>query len=97
MRRSRNPNSEYQFQLQVCDAARKLGWHPVYHFETRGSVPGWPDLTLIRERIIYVELKAKGGKLSDYQEDMLMRLKNAGGECYVFRPQDMDEVIEVLK
>lgn len=97
MRRSRNPNSEYQFQLQVCDAAQKLGWFPVYHFETRGSVPGWPDLTLIKERIVYAELKDKYGKLSFYQEDMLTRLREAGAEVYVWRPQDWDAALEVLQ
>ncbi len=89
---------EYDFQVQLCADARKLGWFPVYHFETRGSVPGWPDLTLMRTgRIIFAELKVKGGKLSPHQQDMLQRLRDTGSEVFVWEPDDMDEIAEVLR
>ena len=88
---------EYKFQVQVCQAARQLGWMPYYHFETRGSVPGWPDLTLVRERIVFAELKTGSVGVTLHQEDCIQRLREAGGEVYVWRESDWDELLGILE
>jgi hypothetical protein len=66
--------SERDWQRQVTDAAELFGWTWVHFrpartehgWRTPVSGPlgkGWPDLTLIRERVVYVELKAQGPAL----------------------------------
>jgi VRR-NUC domain len=57
---------------------------------------GQPDLILIRERVVWVELKAAGGRLRPAQKRVLEALRQAGQEVYVFRPDDFEQVKEVL-
>ena len=58
---------------------------------------GWPDFTLVRERVIYVEAKAGEGRVEDKQRAWLHRLLDAGQEVYVFRPEYLDEIAQVLR
>ena len=58
---------------------------------------GWPDFTLVRERVIYVEAKAGGGRVEAKQADWLQRLLAAGQEVYVFRPEYLAEIAAVLR
>jgi VRR-NUC domain len=57
---------------------------------------GQPDLILIRERVVWVELKAAGGRLRPAQKRVLEALRQAGQEVYVWWPQHLDEAREVL-
>lgn len=55
--------TEKEWQAQVVELAQTLGWKKAYHvYDSRRSHSGWPDLVLVRERILYVELKREGGK-----------------------------------
>lgn len=58
--------------------------------------PGFPDLVLVRERVVVAELKARRGKVSDQQQAWLEAFGRAGVEVYVWRPADLDEVQAVL-
>jgi hypothetical protein len=52
-----------------------LVFHPRYSL---GSEPGWPDLTLIRRRdrrLVFAELKAEKGRLSERQDEVLELLR----------------------
>ena len=52
-----------------------LVFHPRYSL---GSEPGWPDLTLIRQRdrrLIFAELKGEKGRLSERQLEVLELLR----------------------
>lgn len=78
--------------------ARQLGWWPYHTLRSKGSQPGYPDWTLLRERHVYLELKteARESKLSDAQRDVARRLVKAGCELYVARPTDLDDLTLVL-
>lgn len=84
--------SESQLQKAVIDLARTLGWK-VAHFRPALTARGWrtpveadgagyPDLTLAhpkQRRLIFAELKARGGRLSLEQVEWLDTLTDT--EC----------------
>ena len=68
------------------------------YYKTDG-LPGMPDLILIGRRgqgIIWAELKTMKGKLSDEQRSRLLQLNNNGQEVYVWRPADMQTIVDRL-
>jgi len=105
--------SEKDWQRQVTDLMDWHGWtwkhdrrvrvqrpNGSFYFETATDGPGgpgFPDITAWRERVIYVELKRQGGRLSDEQVNAHRTLENAGAEVYVWRPGDFDIVFNVLQ
>lgn len=58
--------------------------------------PGWVDLVLMRDRTLFVELKADGRYPEPHQRAMHDQARRAGCEVYVWRPRDLDEVVAVL-
>ena len=79
--------------------ATLLGWETHWTFLSKGSRAGYPDRTCCRERILFVELKREASTatpLTDAQRGWLDRLARAGGECYLWRPSDLDEIAEIL-
>lgn len=91
------PMTERDWQHQVIDLAKLFGWRVYHPFLSKWSERGFPDLTLVRERLIFVELKREDGRLSPHQEEWLDALKAAGVECYVWRPSDFGEAQETLR
>lgn len=89
--------TEREWQSQVVKAARLLGWTTYHTHDSRRSEPGWPDLALVRDRLVMAELKTDTGRLSAAQERWLDLLTGAGIEAYVWRPRDIDQVLAVLK
>lgn len=99
--------TERDWQRQVTDAADLYGWSWA-HFRPARTDRGWrtpvsgplgagfPDLVLVRERVIYVELKAEGARLSPAQREIHDRLRDAGAELHVWRPSDLPLALEVL-
>jgi hypothetical protein len=108
---------ESDFLKQVIDLAHICGWK-VAHFRPAQTERGWrtavqgdtgfPDLVLVRDRVIFAELKSEKGKLSDTQKVWIECLINASAtnrgsptllspEVYVWRPSDFDDIVEVLK
>ena len=84
-----------------------LIYHPRYSL---GSEPGWPDLTLIRRRdrrLIFAELKAEKGRVSERQVEVLdlLRVLETDPETtpaigvFVWRPSDLasGHIAEVLR
>ncbi|MEN6521910.1 MAG: VRR-NUC domain-containing protein [Armatimonadota bacterium] len=102
------PIKEDPFQQQVIDLAHYLGWI-VAHFKPalsqsgRWMTPvqadgkGFPDLVIVRERVIYAELKSDKKKPTDDQQKWINALRLSGEEVYVWRPRDWDEIREVLR
>ena len=80
------PITERALQDAVVDLARYLGWKTFHVYDSRRSEAGWPDLALVRERLILIELKSAKGKLSAAQCEWLLALEDAGVETYIFRP-----------
>ncbi|MCR4340923.1 MAG: VRR-NUC domain-containing protein [Gemmatimonadaceae bacterium] len=103
--------TERELQTAVIDLARLLGWK-VAHFRPALTAKGWrtpveadgagyPDLTLAhpkQRRLLFVELKAKGGRLSEPQVDWLDTLTDTECcECYCWLPVDWtDGTVELL-
>jgi len=76
-----------------------LGWRPelCYHtLRSKGSQSGFPDRVLVRDRIIFAELKRDKGKPTEAQKEWLDALAGAGAEVYLWRPQDLDEIATIL-
>jgi hypothetical protein len=100
--------TEAEFQQQVCDLATLLGWS-WGHFRPaktqRGwRVPvsgplgkGWPDLVLVRDdRLLFVELKRSGKLAPSPDQRFVLQLLGAAAETYVWTPDDIEHVAEVL-
>jgi hypothetical protein len=98
---------EAEFQQQVTDLARQLGWGVCHVSDSRrvtasgrvvgdSSAAGLPDLILIRERVVWAELKAPRGRLRPRQVEFIAALEGAGQEVYVWRPADWDQLVAVL-
>jgi hypothetical protein len=100
--------TETEFQEQVVELARLLGWRSMHvrrsigkgrRWTTATSCAGWPDLTLWDPRaggVLFVELKADRGVVSLDQLEVHASLRAAGADVRVWRPADWDEVEATL-
>lgn len=98
--------SEEAFQAQVIELAEVCGWRVIefeaYRKAARGKFigeqrsTGWPDLTLIREIVLFRELKSQAGRTSDEQDEILGALRAAGADVRVWRPCDWPEIERTL-
>lgn len=90
--------TENDLQYAVIELAQILKWR-VCHFRpaktehgwrtpVSADGAGWPDLVLVRDRVLYRELKSARGTLSVGQQDWLHALKLAGQDVDVWRPDD---------
>lgn len=97
---------EKDWQRDIIQLARTLGWR-VAHFRPAQTSKGWrtavaadgagfPDLVLVRDRIVYAELKNERGRVTEEQAEWRAALEVAGAEFYLWRPDDLDDVMAVL-
>jgi len=73
--------SERDLSQHVVNLARMLGWRVMRTptWRPTGTDPGYPDLTLARDgRVVFVELKRTGGRLSAAQQAWLAALPPDG-------------------
>lgn len=98
--------AEADFQATVIDYAHTQGWL-VAHFRVamtnRGwrtpvtaDGAGWPDLVLVRDRMVVAELKGTDGRLAPNQRRWLDALRTAGIEAYCWWPTDWDQIETTL-
>jgi hypothetical protein len=102
--------SEKDFQRLVVTFAQRKGWR-VAHFRTSMNASGhymtavaadgkgFPDLCLVRDRIVFAELKHGKNTPTEEQWAWLLGINDAGGEAWVWRLADWDsgKIQEVLK
>lgn len=90
--------SEKEYQGQILEAARTLGWAVYHTHDSRRSAPGFPDLVLMRPpRVLFVEVKREGGKLTSWQEYWRNGLQDCPGvEYHLWEPSDWASVVDVL-
>lgn len=88
--------TEASFQGAVVEYAVLTGWLAYHTFDSRHSVKGFPDLVLVRERVLYRELKTESGRLGPRQQEWLDRLTAAGQDVKVWRPSDWPEILDAL-
>ena len=101
--------TEAGFTKAVIDLAKVNGWLTA-HFRpamtragkwitaVQGDGKGFPDLVLVRgTRLIFAELKVGKNKPTPEQFEWLARLMGAGAECYIWRPEQWDEIVARLE
>lgn len=103
--------SETDFSKQVEDLMNLYGWRwthfrPAMNESGRWRTPlsghkGFPDYVAVhagKKRLLFVELKSDKGRESAEQSEWLNDLEVAGkGEVYLWRPADIDTIVEILK
>lgn len=94
--------TEKQFEHQAIGTAdhpgvaRQVGFLVYHTLRSKGSQPGYPDWTLARERVIFLELKTEKNKPTDAQKKWLGALLNAGAEVYLVRPRHLEQLTRIL-
>jgi hypothetical protein len=89
--------TEKAFTGQVVQLARMLGYRVYHPWLSVHSAAGFPDLVLVRPpRLIVAELKVGKNMPTAAQREWLDDLRASGAESYVWRPEDMQEIGEVL-
>ncbi len=88
--------SEKEFMAEVTKLAKQNGWKVYHTYNSRKSEAGFPDLVLLRDRIVVAELKTSDGRLTAAQENWLQAFSDAGVERYVWRPDYWPEIVRVL-
>ena len=90
--------TEKQFQQAVIEYAKLRGWIYYHPYDSRRSTQGFPDLTLVRDKVIFVELKTPKTKPTFAQLMWHEAINDAdNGIVYIWRPEDWNEIEEVLK
>lgn len=93
---------EKGLQKAVIDIAKVFGWR-VAHFRSvpvkrgprvvwetpvQADGAGFPDLVLVRDRVLWIELKVGRNTLSDAQAAWLQALRATGQEAHVWTDDD---------
>jgi len=90
-KRERRPGddmTEKKLQGTVVELAQLTGWLCYHTYSSRRSEPGFPDLTLVRrDRVVFVELKTRTGRLRPAQIQWVEALRATAAEVYVWRPE----------
>ena len=67
----------------------RLGVRWYHAYDSRRSVPGWPDLVLVGHSIMFRELKSATGTLRPEQREWRDELRAAGANWAIWRPADL--------
>jgi hypothetical protein len=104
--------SEADWQTQVLELAALYRWTVLHVGDARREVvdhdggrhlvgdaqaAGLPDLLLIRDRILWRELKTDRGPIRPAQRRILEQLRAAGADAGIWRPRDVDRVVAELR
>jgi hypothetical protein len=89
--------AERDFMATVRDAATVTGWLVYHTYRSTRSPSGFPDLVLVRERVVFAELKAATTRVTRDQARWLDALDRAGSETYLWRPHDWEQIQRVLQ
>ena len=88
--------TEKQFQAQIVMLAKANGWAVYHTYDSRRSEPGFPDLVLVRDRVLFRELKTDAGRVSEAQQAWGEKLTQACADFKIWRPQDTQAIIKEL-
>lgn len=110
VKRNTNKNllttSEADFTTQVVNILHLYGWlvyHPLPATNQRGrwitatqGDAGWPDIAAAHpvHGFLLAELKSDKGTVKEHQKVWLKTLLQAGVETYVWRPDDLEFIID---
>ena len=88
--------TEKQFQSHIVRVAKMRGWLVYHTFDSRRSAPGFPDLVLVRERVLFRELKTDKGRVKPAQKAWAEGLEKAGSDYKLWRPCMLQEIYNDL-
>lgn len=89
---------EKDLMQAILDAACLLGWRCYHVFDSRRSVPGFPDIVCLKDgRCVVYETKTATGKPTPAQLDWLADFNAAGIPAKIVRPADLDDVLSELQ
>ena len=104
--------TEAEFQSQIIDYAHLRGWlvahfrgvrvqrgNGTVHYQTPVAADGkgFVDLVLVRERVVFAEIKVGKNKMTNEQNMWADALWKAGRqEFYLWYPKDFDDIVKVL-
>ena len=88
--------TEKHFQSLVVKHAKSRNWLVYYTYDSRRSAKGFPDLVLVRNKVLFRELKTDTGRLTDAQKAWGEKLKTAGADYAVWRPKALKEIFVSL-
>ena len=86
--------SEKHFQAQVIDLAKKCGALCYHTYDSTRCEPSFPDLVIVKNKVLYRELKTEKGRLTKAQKAWGDKLTAAGADSA--RPSDMQEIVKQL-
>ena len=91
--------TEKQFGLWLEGVCRVYKWRYYHTWNSRHSVGGYPDYTLVKgENLIFAELKVGRNTLTKKQKEWLEAFSRVPGvAAYVWYPKDRPVVEELLK
>ena len=88
--------TEAQLQDAIVQLLALYRWRSYHTYDSRRSTGGYPDLTLVRDRVIFAELKRAGEDPRPDQVAWLDDLAAGGAEVYLWRTDDLQEVAQIL-
>ncbi|HEY1690013.1 MAG TPA: VRR-NUC domain-containing protein [Solirubrobacteraceae bacterium] len=92
--------AEAQFEAAIVQLAKLNGWLTYHTYDSQRSSPGFPDLVLIRDRVLIVaELKSEKGHLTGSQVEWIEAFQAIDCEeifVRVWRPADWPEIERLL-
>jgi hypothetical protein len=90
--------TERQLQDAIIGAAQRLGYLVYHVYDSRRSVPGFPDLVLLKgQKMLVLELKTDKGRVRPEQHVWLQAFMQAGVTAKIIRPADLDDVLAELQ
>jgi hypothetical protein len=91
--------TEKAWLAQVRTLAQTHGWMTYHPMRSQGAEPGWVDLVFLRgPTLVCAELKTDRGRLTPAQQRWLDGLgKVEKVQVHLWRPGDLDQVMEVLR
>jgi len=89
---------EKDLREQIRDLCKLYGFKFYFTWSSIHSPRGLPDLVLCKPpRLIFAELKTEKGIVSPHQQEWLDALAQClGVEVYLWRPSDIEKVVEIL-
>lgn len=87
------------FVMSIIRLAKVNGWRVMSNWkrEEEDGDPGFPSLTLIRDKVLFANLTHENGAMEDAQIEWMMDIQRAGGECLVWTPVDIPIIEETLQ
>lgn len=84
--------TEAQFQSALLEMGERLKWMCYHVYDSRRSVPGFPDIVAVHPDygVVFLELKTVKGRVKPEQQRWIDTLTAAGQRAYIVRPTDMD-------